>query len=46
VGNRKALSGTVQSSSANPERRVDLTAQLHFSVNLPDAIARLKTISA
>lgn len=42
VGNGKILSGTVQNFSANPFRRVDLTAQLHYSVNVHDAIARLK----
>jgi small conductance mechanosensitive channel len=42
VGNGKVLSGTVQNFSANPVRRVDLTAQLHFSVDVHDAIARLK----
>jgi len=43
VGNGKVLSGTIQNFSANPVRRVDLTAQLHYSVNVEDAIARLKT---
>jgi len=43
VGNGKILSGTIQNFSANATRRVDLTAQLHYSVNVPDAIARLKT---
>ena len=42
VGNNKILSTTVQNFSANPLRRVDLTAQLHYSVNVEDAIARLK----
>ncbi len=42
VGNGKILSGTVQNFSANPTRRVDLTAQLHYSVDIEDAIARLK----
>ena len=41
VGNNKILSGTVQNFSANKVRRVDLTAQLHYSVNVADAIARL-----
>lgn len=42
VGNGKVLGGTIQNFSANPVRRVDLTAQLHYSVNVHDAIARLK----
>ncbi len=42
VGNGKILSGTIQNFSANPIRRVDLTAQLHYSVPVDDAIARLK----
>lgn len=42
VGNGKILSGTIQNYSANPLRRVDLTAQLHHSVPVADAIARLK----
>jgi small conductance mechanosensitive channel len=41
VGNNKILSGTIQNFSANPLRRVDLTAQLHYSVDVADAIARL-----
>ena len=41
VGNGKILAGTIQNFSANRVRRVDLTAQLHYSVNVPDAIARL-----
>jgi small conductance mechanosensitive channel len=42
VGNSKILSGTIQNFSANKVRRVDLLAQLHYSVNVEDAIARLK----
>jgi len=42
VGNGKVLSGTIQNFSANPVRRVDLTAQLHYSVDVHDAIRRLK----
>jgi len=42
IGNNKVLSGTIQNFSANPMRRVDLVAQLHFSVDVNDAIARLK----
>ena len=41
VGNNKILSGTVQNFSANKVRRVDLTAQLHYSVNVADAVSRL-----
>lgn len=41
VGNNKILSGTIQNFSGNQLRRVDLTAQLHYSVNVADAIARL-----
>lgn len=42
VGNGKILSGTIQNFTANPFRRVDLQAQLHHSVNVNDAITRLK----
>jgi small conductance mechanosensitive channel len=42
VGNGKVLAGTIQNFSANPYRRVDLQAQLHYSVNVEDAIVRLK----
>ena len=42
VGNAKILSGTIQNFSANALRRVDLVAQLHYSVDVADAIARLK----
>jgi small conductance mechanosensitive channel len=42
VGNSKILNGTIQNYSANPFRRVDLRAQLHYSVNVLDAIERLK----
>ena len=41
VGNGKILSGTIQNFSANRLRRVDLTAQLHYSVDVADAIERL-----
>src|SRR3954468_16900561 len=41
VGNNKILGGTIQNFSSNRIRRVDLTAQLHYSVNVADAIARL-----
>jgi small conductance mechanosensitive channel len=42
VGNGKILSGTIQNFSANELRRVDLVAQIHHSVDVNDAIARLK----
>ena len=42
VGNGKILAGTVQNYSANPYRRVDLVAQIHYSVKVEDAIARFK----
>ena len=41
VGNSKILSNTVQNFSANSLRRVDLTAQLHYSVNVAEAIERI-----
>jgi small conductance mechanosensitive channel len=41
VGNNKILSNTVQNFSANALRRVDLTAQLHYSVNVVEAIERI-----
>ena len=43
IGNAKILSGTIQNFSANPVRRVDLLAQLHYSVDVADAVARLKS---
>lgn len=42
VGNAKIMSGTVKNFSANPFRRVDLTAQLDHRVDVHDAIARLR----
>jgi small conductance mechanosensitive channel len=42
VGNNKVLSGTIQNFSANKVRRVDLVAQLHQTVDVHDAIKRLK----
>jgi small conductance mechanosensitive channel len=42
VGNGKILAGTIQNFSANELRRVDLLAQLHYSVDVNDAITRLK----
>jgi small conductance mechanosensitive channel len=41
VGNGKVLGSTIKNFSTNSHRRVILTAQLHHSVNVADAIARL-----
>ena len=46
VGNNKILSGTIQNVSTNSVRRVDLVAQLHQTVDVNDAITRLKTALA
>jgi len=43
VGNAKIMNGTIKNFSSNPFRRVELTAQLDHSVDVPDAIARLKS---
>ncbi|MCA9592216.1 MAG: mechanosensitive ion channel family protein [Myxococcales bacterium] len=42
VGNGKVLGDTIQNFSANPYRRVDIEAQLDFTVNPADAVERLK----
>ncbi len=42
VGNAKIMGGTIKNFSANPFRRVDLTAQLDHSVDPHDAVRRLK----
>lgn len=42
VGNNSIFSGNIQNFSANPYRRLDLTAQLSHGVNVPEAIALLK----
>ena len=42
IGNNKIFSDTIQNFTANPYRRVDLTAQLAHGVDPEDAIARLK----
>lgn len=42
VGNAKLFSDTIQNFTANPHRRVDLTAQIAHSVKPADAIDRLK----
>ncbi len=42
VGNGKIFADTIQNFSANPFRRVDLTAQLHHSVDPAAAVSLLK----
>ena len=42
VGNNAIFSGNIQNYSANPYRRVDLTAQLAHNVDPADAIQRLR----
>ena len=42
VGNGKVMNGTIKNFSANPYRRVDLTAQLDHTVDPADAVRRLK----
>jgi small conductance mechanosensitive channel len=42
VGNNKIFSDTIQNFSANPYRRVDLTATINNSVDHRDAIALIK----
>jgi small conductance mechanosensitive channel len=42
VGNSKIFADSIQNFSANPYRRVDLSAQLGHAVDHRDAIARLK----
>lgn len=46
VGNNKILSGTIQNFSSNSVRRVDLVAQLHQTVDVADAVTRLKAALA
>lgn len=46
VGNAKLFSDNIKNYSANPYRRVELTAQLAHSVNTADAVARLKAAIA
>jgi small conductance mechanosensitive channel len=43
LGNAKILGDTIQNYSANPYRRVELTAQLPHDADVPQAIALLKT---
>ena len=42
IGNNKIFTDTIQNFSANPYRRVDLTATIHNTVNHRDAIRILK----
>ncbi|MBA2540108.1 MAG: mechanosensitive ion channel family protein [Deltaproteobacteria bacterium] len=42
VGNSKILGDSIQNFSANPYRRVDLVAQVAHSVDVDDAIRRLR----
>lgn len=42
VGNAKVMNGTIKNFSNNPYRRVDLTAQLDHTVDVKDAVRRLK----
>jgi small conductance mechanosensitive channel len=42
VGNNKIVSDTIQNFSANPYRRVDLTAQLAHGVDVNEAISMLR----
>lgn len=46
VGNNKIFSDNIKNFSLNPHRRVDRTAQLAHSVNVDDAIVRLKAALA
>ena len=42
VGNAKIMNGTIKNFSHNAYRRVDLSAQLDHSVDVQDAVRRLK----
>jgi small conductance mechanosensitive channel len=44
VGNNKIFSDTIQNYSVNPFRRVERTAQLAHTVDVRDAIRRLKEV--
>lgn len=46
VGNNKIFSDTIQNYPTNPYRRVKRTAQLAHSVDVHEAIARLKDVVA
>ncbi len=42
VGNGKIMNGTIKNYSSNPYRRVELVAQIDHSVDVGDAVKRLK----
>jgi len=44
VGNSKIMNGTIKNFSINAFRRVDLTAQLDHTVDVQDAVRRLKEV--
>ncbi len=46
VGNNKVFADNIINYSANPYRRVDLTAQIAHGVDTPEAMARLRTAVA
>lgn len=46
VGNAKVMNGTIKNFSHNAYRRVDLTAQLDHTVDVQDAMRRLKETMA
>ena len=46
VGNNKIFSDTIQNYSANPYRRVECTAQLAHTVDVNDAMSRLRATLA
>jgi small conductance mechanosensitive channel len=46
VGNNKIFSDTIQNFSANPYRRVECTAQLAHTVDVNDAMSRLRAALA
>jgi len=46
VGNAKIFGDNIKNYSANPYRRVDLSAQLAHSVDMADAVTRLKAAVA
>lgn len=46
VGNSRVLGDTIQNFTTNPHRRVELTAQLAHSVNVDDALRRLRAAVA
>lgn len=46
IGNNKIFSDNIQNFSAESHRRVDCTAKIYHSVNVTDAIAKLRTAVA